>query len=235
MTVTKVLYVEPGLDSKSTAAILENSTSLLNLQCCFTVVPNAFIGLECTEHTNFDIIFVQYNLENFGAVDMLRVLRVAGVLTPVILLTAVDEGATDENVLTLGFDGVLRKPFSPRALCNLISAVLETDNFYSNASVNAPAFSNPIRVTLPPSVLPGDQEAANHRRELRNSRLPMPAKEISEVEWDPDAEIRKLLAQHSSQMELSVQTNHKSYGNTELNYNLSEQFLKGNIRESATV
>jgi CheY-like chemotaxis protein len=130
-SLIKILYVEPGVDEKEASKVLEKCTEGLD-ECCFsfTVVPNAFLGLECTEHTSYDIIIIQASLPQINAVHFLNILKTVGAQTPVVLLvdlTIADEwiDIQDKDAKELGFTAILRKPFSTNHLCNLIKSVIE--------------------------------------------------------------------------------------------------------------
>ena len=133
-SLIKILYVEPGVDEKEASKVLEKCTEGLD-ECCFsfTVVPNAFLGLECTEHTSYDIIIIQASLPQINAVQFLQILRKVGAETPVVLLidlTVADEWIhiQDNDAKDLGFTAILRKPFSTNHLCILIKSVIEEAN-----------------------------------------------------------------------------------------------------------
>ncbi len=66
--------------------MLEDSTAHLAHTCVFTVVPNAFIALECTEHTCYHLIIATKNLIDLHAIDMMKILDAVGATTPVVVL-----------------------------------------------------------------------------------------------------------------------------------------------------
>jgi hypothetical protein len=76
------------MDEKAAAKVLEDALNLKTSGVfAFTVVDNPFIGLECTEHTDYDAIFISSD-ENadLNAWDFLRLLRNIGCEIPIILL-----------------------------------------------------------------------------------------------------------------------------------------------------
>lgn len=142
----KILYIEPGVDEKEASRVLEKCTDGLDeYSFSFTVVPNGFLGLECTEHTCYDIIIIQSSLPQINAVQFLQILRKVGAETPVVLLidlTVADEwiDIQDNDAKDLGFTAILRKPFSTNHLCMLIKSVIEGNIAEANAkkeSLNA--------------------------------------------------------------------------------------------------
>jgi CheY-like chemotaxis protein len=130
-SLIKILYIEPGVDEKEGSRVLEKCTESLDEYCfSFTVVPNGFVGLECTEHTCFDLIIVQSSMPQIRALEFLHILRTVGAPTSVVLL--VDLTITDEwcdieesRAKELGFTAILRKPFSTNHLCTLLKNILD--------------------------------------------------------------------------------------------------------------
>ena len=108
--------------------MLEQSTEQTNYCCAFTVVPNAFIGLECSEYTCYDLIIAKKDMQHLAAIDMLKVLRAVGSTTPVVLLLDEVDTTHDLAAESSGFFSVLRKPLSTRVLCCLIETIVNREN-----------------------------------------------------------------------------------------------------------
>lgn len=106
--------------------MLEQHTSHLEYVCVFTVVSNAFIGLECTEHTFYDLIMIKNNLPHLQAIDMMKIIHMVGSRTPFILLVDLREvvNYTELTTSSLFFD-ILRKPYSVQDLCTTIKCALD--------------------------------------------------------------------------------------------------------------
>eukprot|EP01031_Cornospumella_fuschlensis_P024243 gene24243-29315_t len=125
-SLVKVLYIEDGLNEKSASRVLEDSVrNHLHFPCSFTVVPNAFPALECTEHTVFDLIISRPNLQQFNAIEMVKELRGVGCSTPMAIMVNEGEdlkllsstkGAIDASLV---FD-VVQRPLFASKLINLI-------------------------------------------------------------------------------------------------------------------
>lgn len=130
-SLVKLLYIEPDVDEKEGSRVLEKSTESLEEYCfSFTVVPNGFIGLECTEHTCYDLVIVKSSMQQIGAIEFLNILRTVGAPTPIVLLvdlTISDEWSDIEEsrAKELGFAAILRKPFSAGHLCTLLKNILK--------------------------------------------------------------------------------------------------------------
>jgi CheY-like chemotaxis protein len=129
MRIVKILCerdIEKDVDEKRAARILEKSTEgIRNSVCVFTVVPNAFVGLEYSETTCFDIIFVQKDLESLNGYQMLQVLRNVGAPMPIILVTKHDDPTTDEQAKSAGFYCVLQKEYQIVELRRIITSILK--------------------------------------------------------------------------------------------------------------
>ena len=107
--------IEPGIDEKGAASILEQTVASATppgCVCVFTVAHNAFIGLECTELTCYDVIIVTKDLLHFNAIDFKNVLKAVGCPTPIVLMVEEHDPITDHDILQEGFFCPLKKPFS---------------------------------------------------------------------------------------------------------------------------
>lgn len=90
--VIRVLYVEEGLDEKTSSRVLEQSVKALkDYVFIFTVVSNPFIGLEQTQFTSFDMIICQECPYGLDVYEFARVLRNLGDFTPIVALTLDEE------------------------------------------------------------------------------------------------------------------------------------------------
>lgn len=103
--------------------MLETSTNPLFLRhdliCVFTAVPSIVIGLECTEHTCYDIILINHDWENTNAIEFVRILRNLGVQTPLIMVHS-DLCPQCMHEYHAIFCSFLQKPFSANALAEAI-------------------------------------------------------------------------------------------------------------------
>ncbi len=72
----------------------------------------------------YDIILLDLMLPGIGGADIARDARAAGVTTPIIVLTARDETEYKVELLNIGADDYLAKPFSFDELVARINAVL---------------------------------------------------------------------------------------------------------------
>ena len=114
------------MDEKRSAHALEEATSsLASFTCSFTVVQNAFIGLEFSECMSYDIIFINKDLKDFNALQFIKVLKNAGSPSEVVLLVdATDNSFDEKQAKSNGFHGMLRKEYQPCQLCDIIKSAL---------------------------------------------------------------------------------------------------------------
>ncbi len=114
----QLLVVE---DDPVVGKALRQGFSEANLGCQW--VQDGELGLELAKSQQFDAIVLDLLLPRRGGLDVLKELRRAGILTPVLLLTAL--GTVDERVagLTAGADDYLVKPFAFPELMARLQAV----------------------------------------------------------------------------------------------------------------
>jgi CheY-like chemotaxis protein len=127
--IIKILYVEHGVDEKSAVRILEGSCQQLAPSLAiWTVVPDCFLALEATEHTDFDLIIVQKGLPQLDIQAVLKVIRNVGSQTPVVSMEKLASGAIlEEKQAQLinsaredGYAYALLQPYSSNSLCTCI-------------------------------------------------------------------------------------------------------------------
>lgn len=88
-------------------------------------------GLEFISNAEFDVIVLDVMLPGISGFDTCRKLRARGNMTPVLMLSALDE--TDERVsgLEVGADDYLTKPFAFDELIARVSALSRRAGLYS--------------------------------------------------------------------------------------------------------
>lgn len=103
----RILIIE---DDKETSAYLHKSLNEVGFACETTA--NGREGLFLATGAGFDAIILDRMLPELDGLSILKSLRVAGITTPVLMLTAM--AAVDERVrgLRAGADDYLIKPFS---------------------------------------------------------------------------------------------------------------------------
>lgn len=114
------------MNERLSAQKLEGYTSTLDFLCLFTVVPNVFVALEFLEHTAYDMVIANYDLPQLNAMEMTKILRCVGNMTPVVLIAKEEERKKFEKDPNLHFiSTILKKTFFPSELCQ---AILSTNS-----------------------------------------------------------------------------------------------------------
>ena len=80
--------------------------------------------LDASEKPRLDCLILDVNLPGMSGVALARYLIAAGNTTPIILITARDDPATLELVRRAGPIPLLRKPFSEKALFDIMAWML---------------------------------------------------------------------------------------------------------------
>lgn len=88
------------------------------------VVHDGLTGLERAAEERFDVIVCDILMPGMNGFAVCRELRLAGVSTPVLMLTAKDGDLDESEALDLGADDYLRKPFSFDVLVARVRALV---------------------------------------------------------------------------------------------------------------
>lgn len=86
--------------------------------------PDGQAGLEAAEKRYFDLIISDCMMPRMDGPTMIRALRAAGITTPVIFCTSVDEDRLDQAG-EREYDAYLMKPFEDEQLLSTIRSILE--------------------------------------------------------------------------------------------------------------
>ena len=76
---------------------------------------------------NSQCIVVDVSMPGIGGLDLVRKLRQQGIMTPVILITALAGKHLGDEAISVGAYSLLRKPFKTNALLDLIERSLPGD------------------------------------------------------------------------------------------------------------
>jgi DNA-binding response OmpR family regulator len=85
-------------------------------------------GLSKIKNNQYDLILLDVMLPKLSGFDVCKAARSAGILTPIILLTARGEEIDKVVGLELGADDYITKPFSVRELLARVKALLRRSN-----------------------------------------------------------------------------------------------------------
>lgn len=102
-----------------------------------TLVTTGTAGLERGQDATFDAIVLDILLPGLNGFAVCESLRLAGVTTPILMLTAKDGELDEAEALDTGADDFLRKPFSFVVLVARLNALLRRGQRTKPASMEA--------------------------------------------------------------------------------------------------
>lgn len=111
----RVLYLD---DSPMELKLLQHHLRATGID--LTVVATPAEALEQTKTKSFEIILCDLNLEGCDSIETIRSIRSGGFVGPIVLLTADSDTARVNAARQAGADHVLRKPYLPAALFELL-------------------------------------------------------------------------------------------------------------------
>lgn len=88
--------------------------------CTFNVVRNAFVALDVTESTSYDLIFISNDIRGLEAKRFTQILRNVGAPMDIVLITNPFDSCTAEDANKDGFSYLLKRKFTHIDVCNII-------------------------------------------------------------------------------------------------------------------
>ncbi|KAF2508801.1 response regulator [Flavobacterium foetidum] len=114
--VYRILVVEDNLINQLvTRKIIEKN----NYSC--QVVDDGFAALKILEEHEFDLILMDINMPLMNGFETTKRIRLMGVDTPVVALTAFDKDEISDEALSSGMNDIIIKPFEPVKLFKIIN------------------------------------------------------------------------------------------------------------------
>ncbi len=122
--IYKILIVEDNLINQMvTKKIIEKN----NFVC--KVVDDGFGALTILEKERFDLILMDINMPLMNGFEATKRIRLLGVKTPVVALTAFDKDEITDEALSAGMNDIIVKPFEPVKLFKIINyLIIEAKN-----------------------------------------------------------------------------------------------------------
>lgn len=117
--VFKVLVVE---DNHINQLITRKTIEKNNYSC--KVVDDGFKALEILENEEFDIILMDINMPLMNGFEASRQIRLKGIYTPIIALTAFDKSEITDEALLSGINDIIVKPFDSEQLFKVINGLI---------------------------------------------------------------------------------------------------------------
>lgn len=114
--IFKILVVEDNkINQTVTKRIIEKNN------CSCVMVDDGYKALEILNKETFDIILMDINMPLINGFETTRKIRLSGIKTPVIALTAFAKDDITEEAISAGMNDIMIKPFEPILLFKVIS------------------------------------------------------------------------------------------------------------------
>jgi signal transduction histidine kinase/CheY-like chemotaxis protein len=114
--IFKVLVVEDNKINQSvTKRIIEKNN------CSCFIVDDGYQALEILNKDTFDVILMDINMPLINGFETTRKIRLKGINTPVIALTAFAKEEITEEAISAGMNDIMIKPFEPLLLFKVIN------------------------------------------------------------------------------------------------------------------
>ncbi|TDE02738.1 tetratricopeptide repeat-containing hybrid sensor histidine kinase/response regulator [Flavobacterium sandaracinum] len=117
-----VLVVE---DNHINQLVTKKTIEKNNYKC--SVVDNGYAALEILDKEFFDIILMDINMPLINGFETTRKIRLKGIVTPIVALTAFDKSEITEEALSCGINDIIIKPFDSAKLFKIITILIATN------------------------------------------------------------------------------------------------------------
>jgi DNA-binding response OmpR family regulator len=165
---------------------------------------------------NYNLIILDYNLPQLNGREIIKKLRDEGKVMPILMLTIHSELSDKIDLLNLGADDYLTKPFSLSELVARIKAILRRPEIWhghilklNNLELNPDKFlvtKNKQRVSL------SSKEFALLEYLLQNKGRILSRQEIMEHVWDENANpFSNTIESHISNLRKKLETNRQKF------------------------
>ena len=114
--IFKVLVVE---DNKINQTITKKIIEKNNCSCF--IVDDGFQALDVLEKDVFDVILMDINMPLMSGFETTRKIRLKGIQTPIIALTAFAKDEITEEAIDAGMNDIIIKPFESLKLFQVIN------------------------------------------------------------------------------------------------------------------
>ncbi len=115
----KILFAEDSIDAQNLIKIY-----LKNEKLSYDFADNGLIAVEKFQNDNYALVFMDIMMPELNGIDAMQRIRkdspiVGG--TPIVALSATDDLAEQEKLVSLGFNEFLTKPVSKAKILETIS------------------------------------------------------------------------------------------------------------------
>lgn len=119
----KILIVE---DNKINQVVTLKILKKANYLC--TIVDDGFQALNILEKESFDAILMDINMPIMNGFETTRKIRLSGLNTPIVALTAFSKTEITEEAISAGMNDIIIKPFEPQKLFQIINSQINKLN-----------------------------------------------------------------------------------------------------------
>ncbi|MFC1766406.1 response regulator transcription factor [Planctomycetota bacterium] len=127
--MSKILIIE---DEESILMALTDDLALEGYEV--TGAEDGLQGLSLAKAKHYDLIILDIMLPKMDGYEVCKQLRQAGLVTPILMLTAKSQEIDKILGLELGADDYVTKPFSPRELLARVKAILRRTKLMQEAT-----------------------------------------------------------------------------------------------------
>ncbi|WP_298554919.1 response regulator [uncultured Algibacter sp.] len=120
----KILIAE---DNKINQIVTSNLLKKHNFK--FDIVENGLEAVEAFKNDNYDLILMDINMPKMNGNQATIEIRKIDRHLPIIALTASNQDELNENILDIGFDDIITKPFDNELFFNTINNLLKQSKF----------------------------------------------------------------------------------------------------------
>ena len=121
-------YAEKNEQASDLAAAAAKKIIEKNNFIC-KVVDDGFGALTILEKERFDLILMDINMPLMNGFEATKRIRLLGVKTPIVALTAFDKDEITDEAISSGMNDIIVKPFEPVKLFKIINyLIIEAKN-----------------------------------------------------------------------------------------------------------
>ncbi|HSN49009.1 MAG TPA: ATP-binding protein [Flavobacterium sp.] len=114
--IFRILVVEDNkINQTVTRKIIEKNN------CSCVIVNDGFQAVEILNRETFDVVLMDINMPLMNGFDTTRKIRLKGIKTPIIALTAFAKDEITEEAIAAGMNDIIIKPFEPLKLFQVIN------------------------------------------------------------------------------------------------------------------
>ena len=119
LTTSQIFNILVVEDNKINQIVTKRIIEKNNCSCF--IVDDGFKAIEILDKEVFDVILMDINMPLMNGFETTRKIRLKGVKTPIIALTAFAKDEITEEAISAGMNDIIIKPFEPRLLFQVIN------------------------------------------------------------------------------------------------------------------